>query len=199
MLLSPTRSCIFDALEVYNGLESRLPNRLAMLCGKLNSSTIHSSSNKMLVKFKFTNPRNKFSANIEFVPDWCGKDILLNNDQPNFRHTFTSQHLYLNCIWTIIAQPSHNILFQFSGFDALKGCTGNNATNCDCGLFKIHDGLSFTSPLIEQICISPQLDFVTIKSSGPQAYLKYFFNTPIKDGMTITVTQQLCKLELEFE
>lgn len=184
--------CVGQSLNVYDGFKAIIEKRLAVLCGYLNSSVIHSSSNEMLVKFRGRNYYNKFKANIMFAPDWCGKDIALQGTSSQV--ITISQKRKFNCIWTLSSQMDNYMEITFNGFDLLRNCstTIQNNTNCDCGFIEIRDGLSFSSELIEYLCINSNVNLLKLRTTADKAYIRVFLDVEIKTPINIMVAPKLC-------
>ncbi|XP_045485243.1 cubilin-like [Pieris rapae] len=165
--IEPHYSCSNDYIAVFDGSQIENDHRLALLCGKINSSTvIKSNSSRAVVQFvsdSFFNAKG-FQAQITFSYSeavGCGGVIsLLTQTQyslksPRIGNSFVYES-YLDCHWFVKAPEDHVIKVEFRAFH-VSPCADVNQTaigirKCSCDFVEIRDGLNPDSLLIDKFC-----------------------------------------------
>ncbi|CAF4844414.1 unnamed protein product [Pieris macdunnoughi] len=165
--IEPHYSCSNDYIAVFDGSQIENDHRLALLCGKINSSTvIKSNSSRAIVQFvsdDFLNYKG-FQAQISFSYGeavGCGGVIsLLSVTQyslksPRIGNSFVYEN-YLDCHWFVNAPEDHVVKVEFTAFH-VSPCANVNQTaigirKCSCDFVEIRDGLNPDSLLIDKFC-----------------------------------------------
>ncbi|XP_045516085.1 cubilin-like [Pieris brassicae] len=165
--IEPHFSCSNDYIAVFDGSQIENDHRLALLCGKITSSTvIKSNSSRAIVQFvsdDFLNYKG-FQAQISFSHGeavGCGGVInLLSPTQyslksPRIANSFVYEN-YLDCHWFVKAPEDHVVKVEFTAFH-VSPCAAVNQTaigirNCRCDFVEIRDGLNPDSLLIDKFC-----------------------------------------------
>ncbi|CAH0721455.1 unnamed protein product, partial [Brenthis ino] len=198
--LESSFECFAESLAVYDGPFIDDEKRLALMCGRVNSTTyIKGKSNKMVLQFT-SNSNAKddyFQVAILFTYSelvGCGGTINLTESRVNVKspligNSFVYEN-YLDCRWVIKSPVDHVIKVEFTAFH-IASCPGVNQTaigvrKCECDYVELIDGDNPNSLVIDTYCghnLPPQImssnNIMTIKlftdgelaSSGFEAVL----------------------------
>ncbi|CAG9855166.1 unnamed protein product [Phyllotreta striolata] len=176
--------CYSDNLEVYNSLDLKKSNRLAILCGSIQELTeIRSETGKMAVVFdSMPNRVGGFKALVRFShgpAEGCGGFVNLTTtkaiDSPKIANS--------DCGWTIVAARDFQIEVTVNNFNMKTTCEGNST--CDCMFLEVRDGASSLSEKIDKYCTTTKGVFRS-RTSGNTAYVRVF-NTGENNDITFTL------------
>ncbi|KAF9421742.1 hypothetical protein HW555_002423 [Spodoptera exigua] len=166
--------CYSDYVAVFEGSKIDTDNRLAMLCGHINTTTtLRSRGNKMLLQFvsDMSVSYRGFKAQVYFSYSeaaQCGGQINLTTGSSHVLKSPLMGHPvyenYLDCFWTITSPPDTVIKIDFTSFH-VSPCQNVNQTaigysKCDCDFVEIRDGINPNSLVIGTYCghtLPPQL------------------------------------------
>ncbi|XP_051897290.1 tolloid-like protein 2 [Pristis pectinata] len=142
------QECIYDYLEVYNGLSER-SSFLARYCGSKKPETVVTTGNKMFIKF-FSDAsvqRKGFQAKHSTE---CGGHLrakVRTNDL--YSHAQFGDNNYpgqLHCDWAIMAEDGYGVELIFRTFEIEE--------EADCGYdyMELYDGPNSAAPRLGRFC-----------------------------------------------
>lgn len=159
--------CSNDYVAVFNGLLIVDNNRLALMCGYVNSTTVlRSQGNKLLLQFVSDENVNNKGFKVEVMFSYaesmgCGGQVNLTSPTSktllkSFIGNNSLYESYLDCHWTISSPPDTIVKIEFSQFHVAP-CRNVNQTElgyskCDCDLVEIKDGINPDSLTIGTFC-----------------------------------------------
>ncbi|CAK1578706.1 unnamed protein product [Parnassius mnemosyne] len=206
--LESNSECYNDYIAAYNGLIIDPNKRLALMCGRVNSSTvIKSASNEMLLQFVTDSSVSYKGFQVEVIFTFsesagCGGQI---NLAPTSSQTLKSPLIgnsvvyesYLDCSWYIKAPEGYVVSIEFISFH-ISSCHNVNQTalgisKCDCDLVEIRDGINPDSLIIDTFCghtLPPQIHsslnhmLIRLKTDGEIASSGF--------EITLTAKESIC-------
>ncbi|CAK1578705.1 unnamed protein product [Parnassius mnemosyne] len=206
--LESNSECYNDYIAAYNGLIIDPNKRLALMCGRVNSSTvIKSASNEMLLQFVTDSSVSYKGFQVEVIFTFsesagCGGQI---NLAPTSSQTLKSPLIgnsvvyesYLDCSWYIKAPEGYVVSIEFISFH-ISSCHNVNQTalgisKCDCDLVEIRDGINPDSLVIDTFCghtLPPQIHsslnhmLIRLKTDGEIASSGF--------EITLTAKESIC-------
>lgn len=215
--------CLNDNVAVYDGSKRDLNNRLALMCGHVNTTTvIKSTNNTVILQFVSDSNMNYRGFKVEVLFSYsesvgCGGHVDLTATS---RRTIKSPLIgnsvvyenYLDCHWAIKAPTDYFIKITFTSFH-IAPCINVNQTalgnsKCDCDYVELKDGLNPNSLIIGTYCghsYPPQLssssNTMTVRlstdgeavSSGFEALLTAHLSQCGNTFFTITSSLQTLK------
>ncbi|CAH0628596.1 unnamed protein product [Chrysodeixis includens] len=158
--------CYNDYIAIYEGLKMDTDKRLALLCGRLNSTTtLRSKGNTMLLQFVSDSSISFTGFKVQVYFSYseaaqCGGNINLSTSSPRVLKTPLMGQLvyesYLDCYWSVTSPPDTVIKVSFTSFH-ISPCENVNQTalgysNCNCDLVEIRDGINPNSLVIGTYC-----------------------------------------------
>ncbi|CAG5044806.1 unnamed protein product [Parnassius apollo] len=206
--LESNSECYNDYIAAYDGLIIDINKRLALMCGRVNSSTvIKSASNEMVLQFVTDSSVSYKGFQVEVIFTFsesagCGGQI---NLAPTSSQTLKSPLIgnsvvyesYLDCSWYINAPEGYVVTVEFISFH-ISSCHNVNQTalgmsKCDCDLVEIRDGLNPDSLVIDTYCghtLPPQIHsslnhmLIRLKTDGEIASSGF--------EITLTAKESIC-------
>ncbi|KAH9514313.1 hypothetical protein Btru_028693, partial [Bulinus truncatus] len=160
--IEPNPRCMYDYIQFHDGGTAIAPVIGENLCGSHLPSTIYSSSNVLLARFRTDESLAHVGFNARYSIATCGGRIRSRNG------TITSPNYPLNynpnveCEWEVIGTVGHYITFTFE--------TQRLSHSQPCLDFvEIRDG-NATDPVIYNSCIDLQ---TSVDTSDSRAYVKF--------------------------
>ncbi|CAH2083519.1 unnamed protein product [Euphydryas editha] len=215
--------CLNDYIAVYDGSMIDLHNRLSLMCGSINTTTVlKSTKNTALLQFVSDTNLNFQGFKVEVLFSYsesvgCGGEINLTATSiktlksPLIGNSVVYEN-YLDCHWKIKAPIDHFVKIEFTSFH-IASCVNVNQTalgesKCDCDFVELKDGLNPNSLIIGTYCghsypppLSSSSNTMTVRlstdgevtSSGFEALLT---THPSQCGNTVfTITSSLQTLK----
>ncbi|XP_041982769.1 cubilin-like [Aricia agestis] len=158
--------CYNGYLGVFEGPLIDAEKRLALLCGRINGTSLRSKGNKVILQyFSGSNFQSKgFKVKVLFTFSQsvgCGGELYLSAldnrilKSPLLNGAMVYEN-YLDCHWNIQANLDYIIQVTFKSFH-IAPCLNVNQTalgfsNCDCDYLTLKDGLSLNSFVIGKYC-----------------------------------------------
>ncbi|GBP07555.1 Cubilin [Eumeta japonica] len=155
-------ACNNDYIAAFEGAIINTEKRLALLCGRLNTTTVvRSTGRDMVIQFvtDYSVGYKGFKADISFSYN-CGGQVNLTGlsfkivQSPLYNDIIYSE--FLDCHWTVIALEGKVIQVEFTNFH-ISPCRNVNQTalgisKCDCDFVEIRDGINPNSLLMGTYC-----------------------------------------------
>lgn len=141
--------CIFDNVQVYNGKNVALEQRMVNLCGNISTNvpTISVPSRYAVVKSASDDTTNSrgFVADIKFVEN-CDDDILLGMNNLTTHLFIGGYKNSMDCNLKIRGPNNYKLQITFESMH-VEDCEG-----CDCDFLEVYDGMGPFGDLIGKFC-----------------------------------------------
>lgn len=144
--LEAQRNCLYDFVEVYDGVNREAP-LIGRYCGDMFPPSTLSNSNVLLIRFKtdWTYGHQGFSLNYKV---WCGGQFTEETGvikSPYYPNPYPASR---TCIYEIIQPPGKAIKLTFQDMDIESGWR----SRCNYDYLEVHDGDSENSTQIGTYC-----------------------------------------------
>ncbi|KAK9890452.1 hypothetical protein WA026_010538 [Henosepilachna vigintioctopunctata] len=191
---TPSVTCFFNSLEVYDGVKREYRNLLARLCGKLEDELpiLTSTNNSALLYLKQMGSSStpSFSVDIGFAPgpsEGCGGTFNLTTSKVIKPPKNMSN---LDCHWKFSVAENYRIEFQFRSLNLPTKCNENRlhgSKNCTCSFVEVRDGLGPFSELVDQLCGTLQNYTGKFQTSWKFGFLRFYSTANSTDAFEVRV------------
>ncbi|CAJ0568863.1 unnamed protein product, partial [Mesorhabditis spiculigera] len=191
-LITSNETCNEDFIEFFDG-PTVFAKRIGRFCGTRPPSTIYSSGNSLLVRYRTDSYQSSLGWNATYEIATCGGSIVLREGEkysltsPNYPDQYP---LKADCRWTVRAPNTHFVE------TSLEHIWVSWNKNCSSDYLAIRDGNATDPDLMPPVCTGIALSDSKKRSSTPMVTVDFHANNTQSRGTRMYCTSKKCGFEL---